>query len=385
MTLPALSIKMRSMKIRAVLTTLLSALMLPVAAVETPDFGLDMFRELVKEQKGNVVFSPASLEGVLRLLQQGARGETARELEQLRMPARFLPSAMQPAEADALFVDEKWKLKPGINVDAVIPAPLMSDAGKAAAMVNAWASEKTRGMIPSIIKPTDLAGKDCCMIAANAIALEEKWRVPFDPDATLPTPFHCADGTEMEVPMMLKTARFSYAEGDGWKALALFFREDDREGVPGCFLSILPDLGDAREFAATLTAERFLGICRSLRETRPCQVRVGMPRFEQRTDTFSLTRALKNCGLRIIFTPMADLSGFADAPLYLGNVLQRCYVKADEQGAEAAAVTVGMVRVFSAAPPRRMPSFIMDRPFIWAITDLENPAAPYFIGLFDKP
>ena len=37
---------MRSMKIRAVLTTLLSALMLPVAAVETPDFCLDMFREM---------------------------------------------------------------------------------------------------------------------------------------------------------------------------------------------------------------------------------------------------------------------------------------------------------------------------------------------------
>ncbi|MBR3695091.1 MAG: hypothetical protein IKL98_02490, partial [Akkermansia sp.] len=35
-----------------------------------------MFSTLAKEQKSNVVFSPASLEGVIHLLQQGARGET---------------------------------------------------------------------------------------------------------------------------------------------------------------------------------------------------------------------------------------------------------------------------------------------------------------------
>ena len=110
-----------------------------------------------------------------------------------------------------------------------------------------------------------------------------------------------------------------------------------------------------------------------------------MPRFEQRTDTFSLTNALKSCGVKRIFTMQADLSGFAEGPLYLSEVLQRCYVKADEQGAKAAAVTVGMVRFFSARPPSRPVPFIMDRPFIWAITDLENSTAPLFMGLFEAP
>lgn len=375
---------MSRMKIRAALTAFLCLLMVPVQAAERPDFAFDMFRQVVEAQRGNVVFSPLSVEGVLRLLQQGARGETAVELARLRMPERSMPVAMQPAQADAIFIDKSWKLKPGIKVDEIIPAPLMSDAKASADMVNGWAEDKTRGMIPSIIKPSDLAGNNCCMIAANAIALEEKWSIPFSPDATRQSAFHGADGKDKEVPMMYKTARFSYAEGVDWKALALFFRSEDRMGSPGCFLAILPRK-NAREWASSLTSERFGVICKALREAAPCQVRVGMPRFEQRTDTFSLTSALKACGVRLIFTPMADLSGFTDAPLYLSEVLQRCYVKADEQGAKAAAVTVGIVRCFSAAPPRRVETFIMDRPFIWAITDLENQAAPYFMGLYEQP
>ena len=137
---------------RFILSALMTMAFFPAPASETPGFALDMFRQVVQEQKGNVVFSPASLEGVLRLLKQGARGETLRELDSLSMPERISPSAMSPAEANALFVDKSLELKPGIKVDEVIPAPLMTNAVKSADMVNAWADEKTRGMIPPICR-----------------------------------------------------------------------------------------------------------------------------------------------------------------------------------------------------------------------------------------
>ena len=371
------------MRMRTIFPMLAAMLCLHAPAAEVPGLGVDVFRQVVKEQKGNVVFSPASMEGVLRLLEQGARGETLKELHLLSMPERLEPSAMSPAEANALFVDDALKLKPGIKVDEVIPTPLLSDAVRSAGMVNGWAKEKTRGMIPSIIKSSDLQGNPCMMIAANAIAFEEKWRIPFEPESTEPAPFHCADGSEREVPMMFRTGRYTYAEGLDWEALALFFRPQKKEGVPGCFLAILPQ-GNARDFAASLSPEKFDSICKALAAAAPRQVRVGMPRFEQRTATFPLTNALKACGLRQIFTPQADLSGFADAPLYLSEVLQRCYVKADEQGAKAAAVTVGVILSWSARPRSVIP-FIMDRPFIWAITDLENSTSPLFMGLYEHP
>lgn len=372
-----------TMKKHSLLLSLLSLVLLPDAAAETPGFAVDMFRHVVQEQPGNVVFSPASVEGVLRLLKQGARGETARELEQLRMPQRSLTSGMQVAEANALFVDKSLQLKPGIKVDEVIPTPLCSDVVKSADMVNAWADKNTRGMIPAVIEPADLAGGDCKLLAANAIALEEKWRTPFDPEATEPTVFHAADGSKPQVPMMYKTDKYLYAEDADWKAVALYYRSHDRHAAPGCFISILPE-GNAREFVDSLTPEKFESICKALRETRSRRVQLGMPRIEQRTGTFSLSMALRACGVNRIFTPMADLTGFADAPLYLSEMLQRCYVKADEQGTKAAAVTVGVIRSFSMRPEPTVP-FIMDRPFIWTITELENQGSPYFMGLCEKP
>ncbi len=354
------------------------------AQVQSDAFALDMFRELIKEQRGNVIFSPACLEGTLQLLRQGARGESAAELAALPLGKEGVPTAMQPTQANAIFIGEAFRLKPGIRTDAVVQAPLMTNPEKAAAQINNWAAENTRDMIPSIITPETLKeGAPTRMVAANAVALEEKWLRPFMPEATKTAhPFTCADGRKSSVPMMYRTANFRYAAGNDWRAVALFYRTDGRRGEPGCFLAILPK-GDARAFAAGLTARKFSSIRRALAVTKPREITIGLPRFEQCTPAFPLDSALQACGLRHIFSDAADLSGFADEKLRLGKVLQRCYVKADEQGVRAAAATIAVVQKQSldlTAPP-----LILDRPFVWCITDLTTPAAPYFLGLFEHP
>ena len=52
---------------------------------QTDAFAVQMFRTLAAQHEGNFVFSPASPEGVLRTLKQGARGTTAAELNALSM------------------------------------------------------------------------------------------------------------------------------------------------------------------------------------------------------------------------------------------------------------------------------------------------------------
>ena len=69
----------------------------------TDSFAVQVFSVLAAGQEGNIVFSPASLEAVLRLLQQGARGDTAAELAALPMGKAGIRTAMTPAEANALF------------------------------------------------------------------------------------------------------------------------------------------------------------------------------------------------------------------------------------------------------------------------------------------
>ena len=68
----------------------------------------------------------------------------------------------------------------------------------------------------------------------------------------------------------------------------------------------------------------------------------------------------------------------------LAPFVEEALQTADEQGAKAAAVTVGVILSWSARPRSVIP-FIMDRPFIWAITDLENSTSPLFMGLLESP
>lgn len=351
--------------------------------IKSDAFAINMFREIVKDHSGNVIFSPASVENVLRLVRQGACGKTAAELDALPMGKPGVPTAMQPVEATALFIGEHFRLKSGIDVDEVIPAPFMTNREQAARQINSWANQHTRGMIPSIIN-SDSLSRDTRVVAANAIALEEKWLHPFNPDRTAPSyRFTCADGQRVSVNMMFTKAKFRYAEGEDWKAVALFYRTDGRTGEPSCFLAILPKF-TARDFAMSLSVEKFSSIRRALAVAELQEVWVGLPRFEQRTATFSLVNALKACGLQHVFSSEADFSAFSDEPLMLAEVLQRCYVKTDEQGVKAAAVTVATMNR-SAAFPAKLVSITFNRPFIWAITDLTSPAAPYFMGLFERP
>ena len=353
--------------------------------MQTDAFAIRMFQALVQEQRGNVVFSPSSVEGVLRLLQQGARGETARELAALPMGKQHVRTAMQPAECNALFINKGEKLLPGINAIHIITSPLQANPAQAADDINRWCKAGTRGMIPTIISEQILQeSQPVALVAANAIALEEKWLRPFVKDKTVERhPFLQADKTRAQVPMMFHTALYRHAEGADWQAAAIFYRTDGRKGEPGCFLAIMPK-GDARRFIAGLTPAKYNSIRQALAQAQPEKIRLGLPKFELRTPSFRLDNALKSCGVRHIYSQTADLSGFTGRnDLRLSTVMQRCYVKTDEQGTKAAAATVAVVQVRSIAAGPRTLAF--HRPFIWAITDLTSPAAPYFMGLFERP
>ena len=70
------------------------------------------------------------------------------------------------------------------------------------------------------------------------------------------------------------------------------------------------------------------------------------------------------------FTPgMADFSRISTiGDIYIGNVMQKTFVKVDEEGAEAAAVTSVMLEATAAGPPV-IKNMKIDRPFFYAIRE----------------
>ena len=347
--------------------------------VASDALAFNLFRSVVQEQEGNVVFSPDSAEKLLHLLQSGAAGSTRAQLAALPYGKQAVPSTMKVESANALFADDSLKLKP--NPAEVQRVPFSTDSARAAERVNAWCSDRTHGKVANVISPPDIQ-PGTRLMAANAVYLNEKWLHPFQVSATKDAPFTLADGSQKTVQMMDDELSCRYAEGADWKAVALMYAPAAK-GEPGCFIGILPK-GDARRFAQGLDAAKYSAIRTALAKSSPEHVQVSLPRLTLQPERFSLRQALIKAGVNDAFSDHADFSGFSDTPLQLADVFQKCYVKVNEQGTEAAAVTIATIKA-TCILPEPPPSIRFDKPFIWAIGDLTTSAPPYFIGLCEQP
>ena len=352
------------------------------AAQAEDALAVDMFRHVVAQEKGNVVFSPASAEAVLLMLRDGAAGQTRRELDALPYGKQGVPSAMQVESANALFAAEDLTLKP-LGVKDIRRVPFSAAPAKAADAVNAWCSEKTHGRISSIVSPSAIL-PDTRLIAINAVYLKEKWVRPFESHNTHPRTFTAADGRELQPPTMVQKASFKYAEGEDWQAVALPYRPQQK-GEQGYFIGIRPR-GDARAFVEKMDANRLKAIRSALNAANAEPTVVELPRFRIETPIFNLNAALQALGIQTAFTGDADFSGFSKEPLLLSEVRQKCMVQVDEDGTEAAAVTAAIMMRYAMPRPQPEPHIIrFDKPFLWVIADLSTAAPPYFMGLLENP
>ena len=70
------------------------------------------------------------------------------------------------------------------------------------------------------------------------------------------------------------------------------------------------------------------------------------------------------------------------ASVFVSQVKHAARVKIDEEGCEAAAYTV-IAMCGSAMPPKDEVEFVLDRPFLFAITGRDG--LPLFIGIVNQP
>src|SRR5437764_8404713 len=102
--------------------------------------------------------------------------------------------------------------RPGPALAGVDTGPL--DAGA----INAWARDRTRGMIPSVVAQLP---RDEILALTDVVYLDAAWRKPFDPQQTRPQPFAGAG----DVPMMDTSGEFDYAEAGDLRAVRLPYGE----------------------------------------------------------------------------------------------------------------------------------------------------------------
>src|SRR5439155_13864290 len=157
-------------------------------------FGIHLFTRL-RAERGNVFFSPTSVEMALAMASEGAAGETARHMKAvlhlsstaargfaaLRETLSVADTAGQLAVANAIWCHAHATLRRdflarlGSGHGADLEPVDFDDPPRATAAINGWVKRATHGRIPDLIAPGAIQRSDR-LVLTNAIYFRGRWR-----------------------------------------------------------------------------------------------------------------------------------------------------------------------------------------------------------------
>jgi serine protease inhibitor len=372
------------------------------AVAATEELGLLALRATAEPEE-NALVSPASLTFALALLAEGARGETATSLDAAlgasgadrtsaynalastlarhdgdpdvaqddELPDRpVLHLANQAVLDDELAVEQDYLDALATAFDAGVQrTDLGTDEGKQ--VLDAWVNHHTGGLIEeSAIEPDPMLR----LVLQNAVLLAAGWDTPFQESATSDQDFTGPDGTA-PTEMLHGTQPWAYAENGGWAAVRLPYVDAFHADV------LLPPAGTD---PAEISSETLESLTTALDDAPARAVELAMPTLELEPPTLDLAPALDEAGLGGLYDG-PDLSGITTTePLQVSQVWQQAYLRLEEDGTVAAAVTEIGVETSGAIPTEPAARMIVDRPYLLRIAHTET-ALPLFLAAVRSP
>jgi len=352
-------------------------------------FGFDLFKK-VADGRTNTVTSPLSVAVLLAMLLAGAEGGTADEIARvlhLSDPRDVRAGALLREVADTDDVTLSVANSVWAGGDFPIEEDFQAyvrktfgasvergDLGSAdtAKRIDEWVDDNTNGLIKGIAEELGLPSSTVVAVLLNAVYFLGEWSTPFDPTATQPSTFAGAGAVPT---MRLTDETFGHVQRDGYRMLRMPYGEDGRYAME----IMLPDQDSSLPaLIGTLDAAEWTAATGSLAERN--FDRVTLPRFELRWKA-ELTGVLQQMGIRSAFASGEGFRPMSPAMPALSKVVHKTYIRVDEKGTEAAAVTGGAM-VLSA--PAQEELFLVDRPFAFTVSDRRT-GTILFLGAVTDP
>lgn len=355
-------------------------------------FAVDLYRAVGSERDGDLVLGPSSLHTVLSMVGAGAREGTAAEMAEVlhvRLDDRLHDSAnaldrelmsrsdtdgVELTTANRVWADDDLTLQADF-VDVLAgrygaaPATLdiTSDPEAAREAVNAWAADRTSGLVEELFPPGTIDA-DTRLVLANAVHLDAQWKFPFDRVQTSDAPFQLGDGSTVDVPTMRYDEYLPSGRGPGWTAVRLPY-----DGEQLSMTVIVPDR--LQRFEQELSSDLLAEVDASITDGG---IHLSLPRFSAQSH-LSLAETLAAMGMPAAFSDAADFSGMTGSrDLLLGPVEHEAVLEVDEAGTEAAAASgAGMLGSHG-------PTVDVDRPFLFVVRD-DDTGAVLFLGRVTDP
>lgn len=368
-------------------------------------FSIKTLREtLANEEEGkNVMISPASLMFALDMAAVGAKGKTYSQMAALirkgatkRDLVTFAKDYRKTLEdsglidiANSIWINENNLRENNVQINEAYLNLLRKHFKAAAASrefsdtvkdeINAWISEKTKGMIP---KTLDKLDDSTIMLIINAMAFEGKWKNEYKEYQINEDGKFTNYAGEIETAKMLSSEEDYYFETENEKGFMKMY-----EGDKYAFMAILPLDKEIsiNDYVKGLPDDAFNKFYNSMYYT---DVDTLTPAFTFDYST-NMNNMLQSLGMTKAFNKNAEFFSMldpkcdtTDLALYIGSVIQKTHIELDEKGTKAAAVTVIDMKceATAVAPEREKKEVILNRPFTFAIVDMET-GTPVFEGI----
>jgi serine protease inhibitor len=361
-------------------------------------FGLKLFQEIVKTQKDtNIFISPLSVSMALGMTLNGADGATKQAMEQtlelvgltekqINESYKSLIDLLVGLDPKVIFqiANSIW-YRQGVLVEQpfidlnqnyfnALVSSLDFSNPQAVKTINDWVDENTNGKIKEILDRIDPAA---VMFLINAIYFKGTWTYEFNKEYTLDDLFNRPDGSQVDCKMMQQSNDFMYAQtadfqiidlpyGDGMFSMTVILP------IPQKSIDELINQMDANQLKS------WLELLKQQKGT------LQLPHFKVEWE-LKLNEVLTKLGMGIAFNPFgADFSRITkQMALYIEFVKHKTFVQVDEEGTEAAAVTV--VGLYESTGGGSSGFFMrVDRPFIFAIRE-HHSGTILFIGKIVEP
>lgn len=350
--------------------------------------------------EGNRAYSPANVYLALAMLAEVTGGNSRQEIldllgvgsiEALRTQAGHVWNAQYCDDgsatsllANSLWLDDVYEFKDEAVQSLVsnyFASVFNGDLGTEDMneQLQTWLNSQTGGLLQEQVKNQEFS-EYAVFALASTIYFTAGWANEFSSKDTADDIFHCKDGDLTTAFMNQTITDGIYYWGSNFGAVCLNLSK-------GSMWLILPNEGVTVE--EVLAGEEYLTMTlapHKWTDKKNLKINLSLPKFDITTET-SLIEGMQTLGLSDIFTPhVADFTPMTeDAKLVapaVSKIDHAVRIAIDEEGVVAAAYTVVEIKYSSApTPPKNEIDFILDRPFLFLITD----DIPLFAGVVEQP
>ncbi len=360
-------------------------------------FAFDLYKEIAKEEKGSIFFSPLSISMALALAYEGAAGETREEMrrvlhyddnvgKQFRAYLNILNNTTKESGelilASAVWPDSTLKLRKKYIHDITkyysseISQLNFSQSQQSADEINIWTNKQTRGKIQTIVSPRDIGNS--ALVLTNAAYFKGEWRDKFNEQLTKEKEFFTSPKEVKKIPFMNKKGTLAYYEDDTLQCIKLPFKNNLYS-----LAVILPSKWEYQELITkTLNLKKFSTIVSQLKSEK---VNLYLPKYSETKRYTKISKYLSSLGMKRALGNLADFRNIMESPsrdrLYIQNIIHKSTFDIDEAYTEASAATaVGMTFTSTSLKRDHYIEFNANRPFLYFI--LDDNSMILFIGRY---